>query len=59
MFIDPKKKSDPVIWDPFMGTGSTGVAAMSWKGAIFYGSDIDGQCEQVRILFDKPSKFHQ
>ena len=49
MFIDPVKNLETAVWDPFMGTGSTGVAAMSFPNVTFYGSDRDKTCVEVII----------
>tara|TARA_R110002050_G_C8770329_1_gene500368 strand:- start:511 stop:681 length:171 start_codon:yes stop_codon:yes gene_type:complete len=51
MFINHDKQKTYNIWDPFMGTGSTGEAAMLTEGCFFFGSDKDGNCFRVRSNF--------
>lgn len=43
----PEKKLQPVVWDPFVGCGSTAVAAMKMEKVTFVGGDIDDEAVQV------------
>lgn len=49
MFIDEKKQSEYNVWDPFMGTGASGEAAMLIPGVTYYGSDRDSACYKVCV----------
>jgi DNA modification methylase len=38
---EQNRKEDYYVWDPFMGTGTTGVACAEMKCCIFFGGDSD------------------
>ncbi len=48
MFMDDKVQKEYTVWDPFMGTGTTGNAAMLLDGVKFYGSELDDNCFKVQ-----------